>query len=220
MFKFLRSVQFLIREFLSSYQFYLSLIAKARGYEKLLVNENTKVCIEGYPRSANTRASAIAMQFYKENEIARHTHSIGQLKKAIEKNVDVYFIVREPSAAIASNKIRNKNIYLRLLQWQYKRIYSFVNKHKNNIKIVNFECVVKDEFMSDLYNEKNIQYQKNRIDKKVEDMEIEDSGGVIRETHVARPSSERVNKAKPIIQAIKASRGYEELNELYEYSKL
>jgi len=29
-----------------------------------------------------------------------------------------------------------------------------------------------------------------------------------------------VNKAKPIIQAIKASRGYEELNELYEYSKL
>ena len=67
----------------------------------------TRICIEGYPRSANTFAGRL---FHLANPvpIAHHTHLINNVKLALGYGIPVLILIRDPADAIASACIYRK----------------------------------------------------------------------------------------------------------------
>lgn len=80
---------------------FFRILSFKQKYKSLLVNEDTDIVIEGYPRSANTFAvAAFEIAQGKPSKIARHTHAIAQLKRAAALKLPTLVIIREPEQAI------------------------------------------------------------------------------------------------------------------------
>ena len=54
----------------------------------------TDICIDGYPRSANSFTVRMFRKANPEAVIAHHTHSVANIKKAIECGIPVVVLIR------------------------------------------------------------------------------------------------------------------------------
>lgn len=168
----------------------------------LIVNKDTEIVIEGYPRSANT--FAVAAFNYSQGRkvcIARHTHAPAQVMQGARCSIPVVLLLRKPEDAVVSLVIRDQSMTLtkalKMYIWYHEAILEFVDK----CVIADFDVVVNNySLIIDEVNKKyNTSYKlfdhdkssQENIFKLVEDMEKADSGGVLRESHVARPSDSR-----------------------------
>jgi len=185
---------------------YISLRKKLKP---LLVSEKMDVVIEGFPRSGNTFAvAAFLFAQNKELRVARHTHAPAQIKLAIEYGVPIILLKRDPVSSITSLAIRDPLLHLDVAiqkyKWYYERVYYF----KFNVVVVDFKELTSNyadaiRRLNVAYGTNFLQYHNNPINdaqvfKRVELMELEDSGGKLRETHVSRPSVSRILTAKQI----------------------
>lgn len=75
---------------------FFSILSFKKKYKNLLVNEDTDIVIEGYPRSANTFAvAAFEITQGKPVKIARHTHAVAQLKRATRLKKPTLVIINQ-----------------------------------------------------------------------------------------------------------------------------
>ena len=177
-------------------------MSRRKKFKNIIVNKCTEIVIEGFPRSANTFAvAAFVYSQPKKYIIARHTHAPAQVMLGVKAGLPVILLVRKPLDAVVSLVIREENISLKHALkkyiWYHKSILSIVQ----NCVVADFEQVVGDfsniiSDINDKFDEKYLSFDHNKkseveIFKLVEEMEIKDSGGVLRETHVARPSKSR-----------------------------
>ena len=171
-------------------------------FKDLVVNKDTEIIIEGYPRSANTFAVA-AFEYSQDRKacIARHTHAPAQIMQAARCSIPVILLIRNPEDAVVSLVIRDQTMTLtkalKMYIWYHEAILNYVDK----CVVADFSKVVND--FSLIIDQVNKKYNKSyklfehdktteeNIFKLVEDMEKADSGGVLRESHVARPSESR-----------------------------
>lgn len=180
-------------------------MSRRNKFKDTVVNNNTEIVIEGYPRSANTFAVAAFMYSQaREVSIARHTHAPAQIMLAVNAGLPVIFLIRKPMDAVISLVIRDETISLKYA------LQTYIWYHESLMPIVK-DCVIADfgqvtENFSSVINKVNSKYKtefslfdhneesESKIFSLVEEMEIKDSGGELRESHVARPSESRINR--------------------------
>jgi hypothetical protein len=114
-------------------------------YNTLVVDNNTDIVIEGFPRSANTYAVLAFQSTQIENTvIAHHLHAEAQFILAKKYNIPAIALLREPLEAISSLINRDNRINPSQAIQRYIDFYRVVLKMKESIVIANFTTVVSD----------------------------------------------------------------------------
>jgi hypothetical protein len=213
---FLDNLRFMIRSFCGRSPLLIQFIAMVRGFDDNVCSERSDIVIEAFPRSANTYCVAAFRTLSNDQlSIASHMHAAAQLQLAQRLKKPALLIVREPIDAIASLSIRRPLVKKSLLIKEYiafhKKIYPLVNK--GCLAVISFDSVVNNkkkllEVAQDLLGD-NVGccgMSDDEFDRKVvalvEEMEQKDSGGSVRETHVARPSKERIKIKKQVMDEL------------------
>lgn len=84
---------------------YRAIYGMRSGYRDRMVDSATDVCIEGYPRSANSFAvGALESVQDRSVRIAHHNHVPAPVLHAVELGVPVVVLIREPVEAIVSSR--------------------------------------------------------------------------------------------------------------------
>jgi len=109
-----------------------------------IIDKNTEIVIEGYPRCANSFAEAAFRVSQNRNvNIAHHTHAPAQVVAAVRKRIPVILVFRNPDDAVVSRIIREKNISLKQAYkeyiWFYQSIYHIIDR----CVLSNFETTTK-----------------------------------------------------------------------------
>jgi hypothetical protein len=82
---------------------FFSLFRHRTGYEDLLVTPSTDLCVDGFPRSANSFAvGAVRHAQSAPVEIAHHTHVPANPMRACEWGVPTVVLIRAPADAVVS----------------------------------------------------------------------------------------------------------------------
>ena len=109
-----------------------------------IVSPNTHMCVEGYPRSANTFMMALLRQAeIKPYRYASHTHWAGNVLLALKLNIPVIILIREPFDCILSNAVFEPEVNLKRHIKDYILFYNKLIPYKNNANIVEFNDVTR-----------------------------------------------------------------------------
>lgn len=191
---------------------------KWRRYHKLVIHDHTELVIEGFPRSANTFAVA-ALCFLDDRitmgQIARHTHAPAQVSQAASRNLPTVVLVRAPRAAVSSLAIR-EHLGLEIVLRQYIDFYESIRRFRAHFVIAPFDEVTSDfSRVVQRVNERfGTAFQHRQLTKDdersiflmIDEMERVDSGGALRQSHVARPSQKRTEAKDALIEELKSPR--------------
>lgn len=114
-------------------------------YRRLLVQKDTELVIEGFPRCANSFA-VIAFESAQKRPVrlAHHIHAQLQVSRALQWNIPSLVLIREPVAAIASLLTRQAFIGASQAFRQYGRFYHYVEDHRRDIEIADFHEIIED----------------------------------------------------------------------------
>ena len=146
---------------------------------KLIIHKNKDLCIEGYPRSANTFGVLLVEQCSKKKlNIAHHMHSSSQIVQAVKWNIPSVLLLRNPKDAVISNLLREEGMKAEVaLNW-------YINFHKDLIHIkgnlivwefkefVNrpLDCLAKLTTLSGLKMDQSL-YNKDEIYRKIDELD-------------------------------------------------
>ena len=121
------------------------LLAKGRSWEHVCVRRGSEICIEGFPRSANTYAvAAFRLANPGCGHIARHSHLAGQVIRAVGWGIPTLVLVREPEDAALSMKIREPSLGLGMLVRSYCRFYRSLMPLRGRFCVGRFDEVTSD----------------------------------------------------------------------------
>lgn len=188
---------------------YLPLVKMKGNPNEKPVTKETDVCIEGFPRSANS-FSVAAFQFAQNRHlnIAHHVHAPAQIKRASKLNIPTMVLVRNPEQCILSLRAYAPYISTRQALKEYIRFYTSILPYKQNYVVAMFSAVLENygniirllnrKFMTDFttfnHTEANVKYCFKMIEK------LGGNGGTLSEAFVSRPSQYR-NAKKKLLKA-------------------
>ena len=197
---------------------YLPLYRALGKNRRLLVDENTQIVIEGFPRSGNT-FSVVAFEFAQENDvnIAHHLHAAAQITSAASRNIPAVALIRNPIDAVASLSIREPHISIGAGLKEYVRFYSAVLPYKDRVLTITFEQVITDfgkciedineKFGTDFCVFEHTEENVEKVFDLVQSYAIKESpDNVLDEKKVARPSSDRKEQAKRLKKTLKSKK--------------
>lgn len=139
-----KSIRYRIRYKLGKYPwiffFLYNLIGKKN---ELAVSSKTDVCIEGYPRMANTFfVVGIRKTINRNIIIAHHLHVSAQIIKAVKNDIPAIIIIRNPLEAISSHILRNSRLsYQDAIEW-YICFYQPLMPMINKILVIDFTSII------------------------------------------------------------------------------
>ena len=111
----------------------------------LLINEKTKIVIEGFERSANTFAVVAFLHAQKEPvSVAHHLHIPAQVLAGIKRKLPVLVLIRNPADAIKSLKIMYPDMNVDNALKRYIRFYDIIASSIDSVVIGKFEDVITD----------------------------------------------------------------------------
>jgi len=140
-------ILFNIRRVLQKKIFFVSLRLRSRGEDpsNYIVKKGvTDICIDGYPRSANSFSVRMFRQANPDSKIAHHTHSIANIEKAIECNIPVVVLIRNPEQAIVSSVIAHEKNNVDEEICRYIDFYDWVYRRMDKIVLADFDKVIND----------------------------------------------------------------------------
>jgi hypothetical protein len=109
-------------------------------------NPTADLCIDGFPRSANSFAVNLVQTARPDLRINHHLHSPVIIKKAVRDEMPIFILFRNPEDAVTSEYIRLKFSEERIpdVKWlinRYIRYYNIVQVHVEDVFTVSFEKV-------------------------------------------------------------------------------
>ena len=109
-------------------------------------NPTADLCIDGFPRSANSFAVNLVQTARPDLKINHHLHSPVIIKKAVRDEMPIFILFRNPEDAVTSEYIRLKFSEERTpdVKWlinRYIRYYNIVEVHVEDVFTVSFEKV-------------------------------------------------------------------------------
>ena len=138
---------------------YFPLFRCRSGYDGLLVDEQTDICIEGYPRSANSFAvGAFEHAQQRPVRVAHHTHVPANPMRACERGVPTLVLIRDPYDAVVSHvalgkqsqieeeKIDNpvQRLSFKTLLNAWRTFYHSVQPYREQMVVASLGVVVED----------------------------------------------------------------------------
>jgi len=214
-------IKFQVRELFGHNKSGIRILAKWSGWRSLLVHRDSKVCIEGFPRSANTYA-VIAFQVAQGDpgyHMAHHSHLAGNVLLAVDYEVPCAVLVRAPEEAALSFKLYSPYLSMGQCLRAYSRFHRALLPVCGKVVVVRFEEIVSDfNVMIDRMNTK-YQCQFKRLSSKVEAGEqmgkrlkaLEQRGSV---------KNEKVNSDHGVVQSEERRKKKRELARVFEMPEI
>jgi hypothetical protein len=143
----------------------------SRRCESLVVEKDTVIVIEGFPRSANTFAcNAFRLSQEKDVKIAHHLHAPAQIIGAAKMNIPAVVQIRNPDDAVLSLVVRSPFISIRIALREYTLFYETILSYRDHFIVAKFEDVIRDfgsvireindrfgtDFKEFIHNEENV----------------------------------------------------------------
>lgn len=173
----------------------------------LLFDDNTKLVIEGFPRSANTFAVVAFEQAQSSTvKLAHHLHIEAQLMQAAAHDIPAVALLRNPEDSFRSLLVRHPETPVSWIIQRYIHFYTAVKNLGPKCLIVSYEDITND--MGAIVETINRRFDKNfdvpvhsdvmvsQVFQQIESYNKRVNQG--KESHVARPSEERKRLAKDI----------------------
>jgi hypothetical protein len=118
-------------------------LARIRG-EGELVDDDTDLVIESYPRSASSFALAAfnLAQRPRVYRVAHQTHAAGHVIEAVRRGVPTLVLIREPEDAVVSSIIRHPRRTPADLLRGYLRFHEPLLPHRDGLVVGTFDEVI------------------------------------------------------------------------------
>lgn len=159
---------------------YYKIYARRYPFSEMAVREETNICIEGFPRSANSYAVAAFKLDNAGVKPGHHLHVPAQILRARKLRKPVIAVIREPLEAVASFLVFqssvNADLYLKL----YRDFYKALIPYREEIVTADFKTVISDfnsvivrvnQKYGTAFNEiNNLKQRQNEIYKKLDEI--------------------------------------------------
>lgn len=135
--------RFELRRSLSPYpSLFLPLMRRRPAHQGHVVDDDTEVMIEGFPRSGNTFAVA-AFQHAQRRPmaIARHLHAAGHAIEGVRRSLPVMIVVRDPIDAVVSEVIRHPQLSTVAGLREYLTFHRPLFRYADRLTVAPFEQV-------------------------------------------------------------------------------
>ena len=109
-----------------------------------VVNKNTQLVLEGFPRCANTFSYVILKDVHPNLNIAHHLHLPVQIIIGVKRKIPVVVLIRDPKDAILSLLLRNSSIILDDAIKSYVSFYKIALRFRDDIIEADFNDVIVD----------------------------------------------------------------------------
>lgn len=120
----------------------VSPIFNATKFRRRMVNSDTDICIEGFPRSANSFFYHYFLSLNPGTSVAHHMHVPSQILAASKWNVPTVALVRPPLDALKSVMVIDGSLSVGLALWNYEKFYKATFKRQESLIVVNFKTAV------------------------------------------------------------------------------
>ncbi|NOX36432.1 MAG: hypothetical protein GXO78_02765 [Calditrichaeota bacterium] len=123
---------------------YYALFAHRFPFNRLRVNRDTELCIEGFPRSANSYAVVAFKLVNPETKIAHHLHVPAQIRRAVALHIPAVLIIRKPEDAVSSFLIFQQSEKVDRYLRAYIEFYTALLPIMEKVLVVDFKLIVSD----------------------------------------------------------------------------
>ena len=181
---------------------FFGLYSARRQYRNLLVDGETQLVIEGFPRSGNTFA-VFAFRYAQRSDvrIAHHLHAPAQIMRASRMEIPALLLLREPLDAVMSLMLRDPRFSAERALRYYVTLYETAADYRYDFVVGSFEEITNDyggvirrintrfgtEFIPFEHTDKNV----GRVFDRVEESHRARRRNKIMEEQIARPSTVR-----------------------------
>lgn len=119
-------------------------VARVRGHGKV-IERNTEIVIEGFPRTGSSFAvAALRRAQGRPMKVAHHVHAPAQVMMAARWGIPAMVLIRAPEESILSMVIRNPGVAIRDAIKGYARFYRPLLPLRDSFVIAPFEEVTSD----------------------------------------------------------------------------
>ncbi|MHA1973663.1 MAG: hypothetical protein ACTSW1_11750 [Candidatus Hodarchaeales archaeon] len=125
------------------------------------------VCIDGFPRSANSFAVNLVRVAKPDLKIIHHVHSPVIIRKSLSDDIPIFILIREPKDAVVSEYIRSKfsreKQNVNKIIKRYSDYYEYVAKFIEDVFIISFVTVTQSptKYLQFIFKELNIPIEFN-----------------------------------------------------------
>jgi hypothetical protein len=129
-------------------QLKLRIIASEDAKTRIARKDSTHICIEGYPRSANTFSYHLFLYANpgEKGHVAHHTHAMANIERALRYQIPTILLIRNPIDAVLSAYVKNAfNIAnFNFLVQYYITFYEWLKPRKDEVIVADFDVVTND----------------------------------------------------------------------------
>lgn len=174
-----------------------------------LAHRDTAIVIEGYLRSGNTfSVAAFRVANGSQLHVGRHLHGAPHVLRAVRMGLPTLVLVRSPRDAVLSYLIRRDTLTPHDALLEYIDFYRTAWPVRDGFVVGLFDEVTKDfgrilDRVNARFGTSFRRYEPTPENDAlafalVEEMNREESGGEVVETHVGRPSAERAQRKQEL----------------------
>lgn len=121
----------------------LSFRLQGKDPDNFVVQSDTDLCVEGFPRSANSFLVRM-IHVTNEIEIAHHTHAVANIREAIRNRIPTTILIRDPlDAAVSAAIYANEETFWRVFS-DFIRFYTYVEEVEEHLLICKFETATNE----------------------------------------------------------------------------
>jgi len=134
-------------------------------------NPDADLCIDGFPRSANSFAVNLVQTACPDLNIIHHVHSPVIIKKSIRDEIPIFVLVRNPEDAVTSEYIRaeysrERNQNIEWLIKRYVKYYEIVGAYIDDVFVVSFETVTQTPvaYLKNVFSKLDLNIERDYIE--------------------------------------------------------
>ncbi|MEA5465661.1 hypothetical protein [Leptothoe sp. PORK10 BA2] len=137
--KLIKNTKYRAGHIMGRHEILFKLLPLSEKNKEKKVSPEKDICIEGFPRSANSFFSRVFQMYNPTIKAAHHMHAPLQVIKAIEYDVPCIVLIRNPIDAIASVLVVDRNLSTRFAIQSYINFYERIWPVRKNIVISDFQ---------------------------------------------------------------------------------
>ena len=124
---------------------FLPLMRRRPAHDGHVVDGESELMVEGFPRSGNTFAvAAFQLSQGRPMRIARHLHAAAHVREGIRRRLPVIVVCRDPADAAVSMVIRHPETTVRQALRQYITFHRPLLGNIDDVVVAPFESVTAD----------------------------------------------------------------------------
>jgi hypothetical protein len=138
----MKTIIYLMRHCLGKYRYTYPLLRLSK-FRKNMLNDDTQVCIEGFPRSANSFLLHYVLGSNSGLKVAHHVHVMQQIKNSLKRGIPCIVPIREPVETLLSLLVIDENLAINAAIWSYIDFYKDLEPYLDKCVLTDFHVSTK-----------------------------------------------------------------------------